>query len=271
VQRGEDFELAGHETAATTVRDPTQSTAPVIILSRNSHMSALEGKGMRHSIIAAAALLAGTTAVPANAAHDEQLWTTQVVNVKLADKWRVQEELVERFSDARHGLYEIESNTLLGYKLSKAVTLWAGYTHDPQYSAGHFTVMERRFREQVSFDNVAKLGPGKLSFRLRMEQRWRDNAAGTGWRLRPYAKYTLPLARGSKTALIVSSEPFINLNTTPFQKQDGLERVRNLIAISTPLSKKITAEIGYLNQHGFVRGGPDTSDHVASVSLSLSL
>ena len=47
--------------------------------------------------------------------------------------------------------------------------------------------------------------------------------------------------------------------------------MRNLIAINTPLSKNITAEVGYLNQHGFVRGGPDTSDHVASVSLSLSL
>jgi hypothetical protein len=47
--------------------------------------------------------------------------------------------------------------------------------------------------------------------------------------------------------------------------------MRNLIAINTPLSKSITVEVGYLNQHGFVRGGPDTSDHVASVSLSLSL
>ena len=151
------------------------------------------------------------------------------------------------------------------------MTVWAGYTHDPQYSGGHFAVMEQRLREQVTFDNVVKLGPGKLSFRMRTEQRWRDNVAGTGWRLRPYAKYTLPLAKGSKTALVLSSEPFINLNTTPFQKQSGLDRVRTLIAITTPLSKRITVEIGYLNQHGFVRGGPDSSDHAASVSLSLSL
>jgi hypothetical protein len=47
--------------------------------------------------------------------------------------------------------------------------------------------------------------------------------------------------------------------------------VRNLIAISTPLTKTLRAEIGYLNQHGFVRGGEDTCDHVASISLSLSL
>ena len=226
---------------------------------------------MSHLRLICVAALSAAVSTQALAAHDEQLWTTQVVNVKVNDKWRVQEELVERFSDNRHGLYEIESNTLLGYRLNKSVTVWAGYTHDPQYSGGHFAVMEQRLREQVTFDNVVKLGPGKLSFRMRTEQRWRDNVAGTGWRLRPYAKYTLPLAKGSKTALVLSSEPFINFNTTPFQKQSGLDRVRTLIAITTPLSKRITVEIGYLNQHGFVRGGPDSSDHAASVSLSLSL
>src|SRR5947209_19426104 len=116
---------------------------------------------MPRSMIAAAALLLAAFSTPAFAAHDQQLWTTQVVNVKLGDKWRVQEELTERFSDNRHGLYEVESNTLLGYRLSKSVTVWGGYTHDPQYSAGHFTVMEQRLREQITFDNVAKLGPGK--------------------------------------------------------------------------------------------------------------
>lgn len=226
---------------------------------------------MSRFMIMGAAALSAAVSTQALAAHDSQLWTTQVANVKLSDKWRVQQELVERFSDNRHGLYEIESNTLLGYRLSKAVTLWGGFTHDPQYSGGNFTVMENRLREQVTFDNVAKLGPGKLSFRMRTEQRWRDNVAGTGWRARPYVKYSIPLAKGSKTSLVLSNETFLNLNTTAFQKQDGLDRMRNLIAISTPLSKRITAEIGYLNQHGFVRGGPDTSDHVASISLSLNL
>ena len=226
---------------------------------------------MSRTIILAAALLPAGVAQPALAATDSQVWTTQVVNVKLGDKWRLQEELVERFSDARNGLYEIEANTLLGYRLSQAVTVWGGYTHDPQYSGGSFTVMEHRIREQVVFDNVVKLGSGKLSFRLRGEERWRTNIAGTGWRVRPYVKYALPLAKGSRTALVLSAEPWFNLKTTPFQKQSVLDRIRSLIAISTPISKKLSAEIGYLNQHGFVRGGPDTSDHVASFSLSLSL
>jgi hypothetical protein len=224
---------------------------------------------MKRPFIWIAAIAGLVPSTGAHASHDSQVWATQVVNVKFADKWRLQEEVVERFSDSRHGLYEIESNTLLGYRLNKVTTLWGGYTHDPQYSGGHFTVMERRLREQVTFDGFAKLGPGKLSARLRVEQRWRDGIGGTGWRLRPFLKYSVPVH--GKTLLNLSTEPFVDLNTTGFQRTPGLDRVRNLISISTPLAKSLTGEAGYLNQHGFVRGGEDSSDHVAYFAVSLSL
>ncbi|MFL6729737.1 MAG: DUF2490 domain-containing protein [Sphingomicrobium sp.] len=210
-------------------------------------------------------------ASPASAKSDEQAWTTANATVKLADDWRLQQEFTARFSDNRHGLYEIESVTMLGYRLRKDVTVAAGYVHNPQYSDGDFTVMEHRAREQVTLDNIARIGSAKLGARLRVEQRWRDHFDGTAWRARPYLKLSVPLARGSKTSLTLSNETFINLNSTPFQRQDGLDRMRNLIAINTPLTRALTLEAGYLNQHGFVRGGEDTSDHVASLSLSLSL
>jgi hypothetical protein len=129
--------------------------------------------------------------------------------------------------------------------------------------------MEHRAREQVTFDGLAQIGGGKLNGRIRMEQRWRENADGTGWRLRPYLKYSVPIA--GKTALNVSAEPFFNLNTTPFQGRTGLDRMRNLITVSTPLSKTLTGELGYMNQHGFVKNGPDTSDNIAYFGVNLSL
>ena len=216
-------------------------------------------------------LVAAVCSLPAQASDDGQLWATAAVNVKLSDNWRLQQELTGRFSDKRDGLYEIESVSLLGYRVAKDVTVAAGYVHNPQYSGGDFTVMERRAREQVTFDNVAKIGTGKLGARMRLEQRWRESVEGTGWRMRPYVKFSIPVAKGSKTSLVLSSETFVNLNTTAFQKQDGLDRMRNFIGINTPLTDRLSAEIGYLNQHGFVRGGEDTSDHAASISLSLSL
>ena len=228
-------------------------------------------RARRAAFLGASAIAALSWTASAQAREDSQIWSTNNLTIKLSDKWRLQQEFTFRFSDNRNGLYEIESVSMLGYRVAKDVTLAAGYVHNPQYAGGDFTVMERRAREQVTFDNVAKIGAGKLSARMRMEQRWREHVDGTGWRMRPYVKFTLPLAKGSKTSLVLASETFVNLNTTPFQKQDGLDRMRNFIGINTPVMKNLSAEVGYLNQHGFVRGGEDTSDHVASVSLSLNL
>ncbi|MBT2244340.1 DUF2490 domain-containing protein [Sphingobium sp. BHU LFT2] len=206
----------------------------------------------------------------AHASEDEQLWTTTSATVKLSDHWRLQQEIVARFSNDSDGLYEIESNTLVGYKLNKQVTVWAGYTHDPQYDGGDFTVMEHRVREQVTVDNILKLGPVSVSARMRMEQRWREGIDGTAWRLRPYVKLTMPFKEGGKTALILSHESFIDLNKTNFQRVQGEERMRNMIAITTPLAKNMNAEIGYLHQHGFRPDADDSNDNVASLSLSFS-
>ena len=183
----------------------------------------------------------------------------------------VSQDLTSRFSSNRHGLYEIEANSLLGYQLSKTVGLWAGYDHDPQYSGAHFTVLEHRLVQQLTLSNIADLPGGQLSGRVRLEQRWRDGVAGTAWRLRPYVRYSLPLAGKSKTSLVVSEEPFIDLNTDGFQKVRGLERLRTFIGISTSAAKSLSADMGYLNQHGMVPGGKDTSDNVAYVLFRLKL
>lgn len=209
-------------------------------------------------------------ATPAHASEDEQLWTTASATVKLDDHWRLSQEIVARFSDDRKGLYEIESNMLAGYKLSKAVTIWAGYTHDPQYAGGDFTVMEHRGRQQVTFDNIAKIGRISISARMRMEERWRDGVDGTAWRLRPYVKLVMPFREGGKTALVLSHESFFDLNKTNFQRVQGEERMRNMIAITTPVAKNVNAEIGYLHQHGFRPDADDSNDNVASFSMSFS-
>jgi len=224
---------------------------------------------MRMVLLCLAAATAAAAPTTAWAKSDSQVWTTAGLTVKLSEKWRVSEDVVARFSDNRNGLYEIESSTLVGYRIGKSVTLWAGYVHNPQYAGGDFTVTEHRVREQVTLDNVARFGGGKLSARMRLEQRWRDGVDGTGWRARPYAKYSLPLK--GKVALNLSNETFVNLNRTAFQRSRGVDRMRNLISISAPVLGRLAGEGGYLNQHGFVRGGPDTTDHVAYFAVSLSI
>jgi hypothetical protein len=226
---------------------------------------------MRFSeILVRSAAAAALSVVPGTAwaRDDGQIWTGGAATVNLSDRWRLSAEVIARFSDNRGGLYEIEAPTLLNFRLAKDVTLAGGYVHNPQFADGDLTTVERRAREQITVDNIARVAEGRLSARLRLEQRWRDNADGTGWRVRPYFKYSLPLK--GKTSLVLSNETFLNLNTTTFQRQDGLDRMRNLIAVNTPLAKDVTIEAGYLNQYGFVRGGEDNRDHIASILVSAS-
>lgn len=229
---------------------------------------------MNHWVKVAAVAALGTVGLltPAAAmASDSQIWTGGSVTVKLSDKWNLSQDLTARFSDNKHGLYELEANTLVGYQLSKTVSLWAGYDHDPQYSGGHFSIMEHRLVEHVVSSNLGKLGSGQLSGRVRLEQRWRDGQNGTGWRLRPYLRYTLPFRSQSKVELTLSEEAFFDLNTTSFQSGHGLERLRSLVAITTPIGKHLSADIGYMNQHGFVPHGRDTSDNIAYFSVGMKL
>lgn len=220
---------------------------------------------MRLPSITLLAVPAIILSAPAQASEDTQNWETVSVTVNLPDDFKINSDTVLRDSDAR-GFYEVESALMVGKKVSKKVTVWAGYVFNPTYSNGNFRTREHRFRQQVNFDNVVQIGKIKVGGRLRMEERWRENAGGTGWRLRPQVKASAPII--GKVNFNLSSETFINLNTTPFQTVSGLDRMRNAASISWPLSKQIGVEVGYLNQHGFVRSGPDSSDHVLTLGLS---
>lgn len=205
-------------------------------------------------------------AAPAQA-DDFQHWETVNVSINLPEAFKISSETVLRTSDAR-GFYEVEQNLMLGKKLNKMVTVWLGYTFDPAYNHGTFVRREHRFRQQVSLDNFATIGKVRFSGRLRLEQRWREGIAGTAWRLRPQVKVSMPLA--GKATVAFASEEFIDLNNTAFQQVDDLERMRNSLTVTIPLSKKINLDLGYLNQHGFVPVGPDTHDHVLTTGISAS-
>lgn len=70
--------------------------------------------------------------------------------------------------------------------------------------------------------------------------------------------------------LTLSNELFIDLNNSSFQTVDGLERMRNAVFVTVPVTKKVSIDFGYLNQHGFVPNGRDTSDNVLTAGLSAS-
>ena len=213
----------------------------------------------------ALAIPAALVAEQAQASEDTQHWETLNVTVNLPGSFKLNSETIARTSDVR-GFYEIEQNFMAGKKLNKTVTVWLGYTFNPTYNHGDFRAREHRFRQQISFDNAVQLGKVKLGGRVRTEERWREGQTGTGWRLRPQVKASMPFV--GKSTFSVSHESFINLNVTSFQAVSGYDRMRNAASVNVPLSKKVSFDVGYLNQHGFVRNGADSSDNVLTLGLS---
>lgn len=206
------------------------------------------------------------TATPA-AAGDTEVWTTLTANAALSDHWLGQADLVARFGDAGDSdIYEIRYGGFLGYKVSGKVSLWVGYARIHRY-AGGTTRTEERPRQQITAD-LGKLARANLSGRLRLEQRIRPGG-GIGWRLRPQLRAAWPLGK-SGLAAVLSHEGFVALNDTKSGQRAGYERMRNFAGVSVPLSAPVKAEIGYLNQYNFVRGRPDTVDHVGSLALTWS-
>ena len=85
---------------------------------------------MRHIAYTFAAVSLAA-ASPALASDDTQAWGTLNVSVALPSHFKLSNETVVRTGNAR-GLYEVEDNFMLGYQADPHLTLWLGYTHDPQ-------------------------------------------------------------------------------------------------------------------------------------------
>lgn len=209
-------------------------------------------------------IASAVSATPASA-DDAQLWTLSRVNVKVAPRLLLGNETIFRTSEQR-GDYDLVDHVLLGYQLDRKITVWIGYTHQTAMSHGRTSAIEQRFRQQLNFDNVASFGPVIFGGRVRLEERWRTGQIGTGWRLRPQIRLTMPLT--DKVALAANHESFIDLNRTSFQSVSGEERMRNAITLSAILNKHLSAEAGYLQQHLFYPTNTVRNANVATFSLA---
>lgn len=177
-------------------------------------------------------------------ADDGQVWITANARGPIAGRVELGVETIERFGrDGEGGLYESENIAMLGYRFEHA-TLAAGYVRDIVYHGGRAAI-EQRARQDLTFDRIAAIGPVKIGARMRVEERWRDGLSGTGVRLRPFVRLTLPVT--GKLNLLASHESFVNLGGGAGQR-GGYDRARDFLGIGVPLAKRVGVEIGYLNQ-----------------------
>lgn len=221
---------------------------------------------MRPIIIFLGALALAPSPAFADVDHDSELWLSVGASGRISGRLLGSLDAVARFSEDDDGIYEAQFGGFLGYQATDRVALWVGYTRNPRYRRGSSTIVEDRTRQQITAD-LGKLLGGSVTSRVRLEQRFRD-VGGTGWRLRGQVKFARPFAVGGPS-FVASHESFVALNDTGWGQRGGYERMRNFAGIGLPFTKRVRAEVGYVNQYSR-RAGDDTMDHAASVALGYS-
>lgn len=206
---------------------------------------------------------------PAQAAttQDEQIWLNLTAMGPVSGDLLYFAEIQPRIGNGVSRIDQTIVRGAIGWKLSPSLSVYQGYAHVMLPVRDGRDVNEERSFQQVSW-TIGKPWQGELSSRTRLEQRWRSDGGGTGWRLREMLRYEKPLKPGSDAVnALVYAEGFAALNSTDWGQRAGFEQLRSFAGAEIGLMGKSTAEIGYLNHYVDQGGGDSRMNHVAAVTF----
>lgn len=123
---------------------------------------------------------------------------------------------------------------------------------------------ETRLIQQMSTSH------GLLRTRLRLEQRFVDDADRMGLRLRPRMGVAVPLGEDSPWKFKTDAELFLTLRSNNEGGDEGLTGLRTQIGFSYDITDRLSLGAVYLRQQDFEDGGPDQIGHAPLIGIELS-
>lgn len=233
-------------------------------------------RGWRRCGLGVGLALGGLIAIPARAqtVEDVQLWTNITVTGSINDKFVYVAQVQPRWFDNATRLAQILLVApSLGYRVSKDVTVFAGYAYgyaDSPRGPGT-SLREHRAYQQINV-TVFQKGRDRITNFSRLEERIRTSGPGIGWRIRTnftYARQLGPTPRSISAVAYV--EPLLNLNDTVWGARKGIDQLRGFAGMRIPVSKQASVETGYLAQFVNGRGPNNQLNHVAVLGLSIRI
>lgn len=216
-------------------------------------------------------LLVPATTLHAQTVTDERVWFLLPVQGHIGSDespWRWSMELILR---SRDGLGELDSATVrpsVIYNLSSRASVGGGYANATAFPATGDALTEHRWFGNFTWTQPTALG--SFSSRTRLESRHIETNDGALGRLRQQVRFSRPIHKGGRLAIVGGDEIMFHLNDTS-RIAKGLEQNRVFAGISHALSPTTRLEAGYLNQYfpGH-RGNSSRMNHVLATTVGLS-
>lgn len=223
------------------------------------------------------ALLSGAS-VPASANDIQDDWGMWFSNTFQTDfggsPYLAFMELAPRTKHDNSEFRQVIVRPLLGYKVTRKLQLWIGYTWQGEYDKQNdFELATNDLMEQLQW--IDNLTPQlNFQYRLRLEQRVFAAEAATGHRMRHRFRfvYTLP---GSKTYLIAVDELFVYFNSLNNSRlehsvQSGINQNRSYVGIGYKLTPQLNIDTGYQLQYVNNFGAPDGANHIWLTNINFN-
>lgn len=220
-------------------------------------------------MLAASALLASAAAGAARA-DDLQAWPTiQATGPVRADGLAVWADSQLRINDDIGRVLQKNARLGLGKEWKDGRSFYGGWAWLQTTPLGAGTNNEHRIWEQLGYPVLSR-GRWRVTGRMRLEQRRREGAPDTAWRMRQMLRATYRLGGEGSPSLLAHSEFFTEFADTRWGVHArGYDQVRSFAGVRLPVNRKLAVETGYFNQSfgGSERGGPN---HIWLTSLAFT-
>lgn len=207
------------------------------------------------------ALLLGLAFVPvAASATDDgaEIWLNPSVSFDLDDDTGIEIETAQRFRNAGDGRADTYFARLwMNQQVAENATLSGAIERRINDGGSN----ETRLIQQLSTSH------GYFRTRLRLEQRFVDNADRAGLRIRPRLGISMPIDADKRWKFKTDAELFVTLRSTSNGGDEGLTGLRTQTGVSYEISDNLTLSAAYLRQQDFDARRPDRVGHAPIIGV----
>lgn len=232
-------------------------------------------RNIANGLILGGLLAVATPALAAPVKDDFSVWISNTFQTDFGGSpYLAFLELAPRTKSDNDKFSQIIVRPLIGYKLSKNLQIWGGYTWQGEYSdQTDFELATNDIMEQVQWvDNwTPQLN---FQYRFRLEQRFFADEASVGHRMRHRVRfaYTIP---DTKMYLIASDELFVYFNSIDEgvkanSVQTGVNQNRSYLGIGYKLLPQMNIDTGYQLQYVHNYGTQDVINHIWMTNINFN-
>lgn len=220
-------------------------------------------RALRRTIIPLALASAPSAALAADDGFE--FWLNPSVSVGLDEDTGIELETAQRFRDGDNGRVDTYFARLwVNQDLADNVTLSGAFEQRANASVNGGGNDETRLIQQLSTSH------GILRTRLRLEQRFVENADRMGLRLRPRLGVKVPVGEDKRWAVKGDVELFFTLRSTRNGGDEGLTGLRTQIGVSYDVSDRLSLSAAYLRQQDINPGRTDQVGHAPLIGIEFA-